>query len=77
MGGKDGKCGRERDEAARRKSGGDADHVLLGNPHLKEAVWERVCEQIDAGRVPEVPVENNDPLVQLPELDECLSKRKP
>ena len=47
-----------RDVAERREAGRDADHVLLGDAHLEEALGVGVGEPVGPGRGPEVAVED-------------------
>ena len=59
----------ERDEARLGEAGRDADHVLLGDADVEEAVREPLGERLEHGEA-EVAGEQDDPLVLLGELDE-------
>jgi len=73
--GQEGRCAAdERHEAAIRKAGGDADHVLLGDADIDEAVRERLLEAPEIGRADAVVADGDDALIRLRELDQRLGE---
>ncbi|MNY17920.1 hypothetical protein D3C86_1512670 [compost metagenome] len=55
-----GKGAREGDLAGEREAAGGVDQVLLGDPHVEEALGELVGEVLGHGRAREVRVEHDD-----------------
>ena len=66
----------KRDEAGFRETGGDTDHVLLGDAHVEETVGEPVAERFE-GHEPEVARQQDDALVALGFLDERANEGSP
>ena len=59
-GGEHGEGGREHGLAGGGKSGGDADHVALGDAAVKEAVGESLCKVAGLGRLRKVGVQHRE-----------------
>ena len=64
----------ERDQAHRGQAGGDAEHVLLGDPHLEIAVGMGLLEDVGARRAADVAVEHDDPRIVVGDRRDRLAE---
>lgn len=67
----------ERDPAAVRQPGRDADHVLLGDPDVDQPVRERLPETVQLARSDRVVDHANDPMIRLGKLGQRFHVRVP
>ena len=73
MGEEDGERGQPRDVAHGGEAGRHADHVLLGDPHLEEAVRYAAGEGVRLGGGGQVRVQDEDVRVRVGEVGQRLA----